>query len=368
MATYQYWSSGGASGSAGYLSCDNVTITDTITLGSEFAILMRAKTYLAGNGVDSYLVQSASFQQDAHWSPITVNNATTFYVPAYGRWSDYSSLVGFTIPGTVDAVMECKLKVPILTPIIGGGGTGTIDTTPTGTGEPGVIGAIDNGEVSGEYLTLNFEGTDGATTYLEESHGYSPLTNDLCEIDTAQHHTGLSSLLLKQNGYIDYYGFHVSSIGFIWSFDIMFSAALTGGDLIYIEGKSSEGHSISITFNSTGLMMFYGPFYSHGIYALNVWHNFEIRIPNRTTVIVLVNGIERCRDVATHNMMDGFNYVAFGNYTHHSNADVWLDNISVRSYVPALDITSVTSTETITVTDNSLIQAGDTITITGTSA
>jgi hypothetical protein len=132
MATYLYWSSGGVSASARHISVDNMTITQAVTFTTDFLALMRCKVFFAGNGVDSYLVQSAYVTQDTHSVAMKVNGATTFYVPAYGRWSDYSSIAGFTVPGTADFVTVVKFNVPMLIPITTGG-------TQTGPSVPGVV-------------------------------------------------------------------------------------------------------------------------------------------------------------------------------------------------------------------------------------
>jgi hypothetical protein len=380
MATYQYWSSGGVSGSAGYLSCDNLTITDTITLGSEFATLMRAKIYLAGNGVDSYLVQSASFQQDVHRSPITVNNATTFYVPAYGRWSDYSSLVGFTIPGTVDAVMECKLKVPILIPITG---------DSTGTGEPGIIGAIDDGKDINK-LTLNFEGVDGATTFTEDSQHLTPAVSSLVEIDTAKYRLGASSLKMPPGSSLAYTVPGILQDSFSLTAYFLYTGSLTSEYAIDFElnmypGVAGKYESIWFEFGVSSEQRIYirswfsddidthfmGSFSHLTTFVENTWYKVEA-VVREGYWIFLVDDVQ----VATFGT--GVRPTGYLNYLHiytpelgmhgdPSESIFWLDSVAITNSYP-LDTTSVTSTETITVTDNSLIQAGDTITITGTSA
>ncbi len=50
-----------------------------------------------------------------------------------------------------------------------------------------------------DWLTLNFQGADGATSWTEEAQGLTPDTSTLCELDTAQAYTGTSSLLLVGN-------------------------------------------------------------------------------------------------------------------------------------------------------------------------
>jgi hypothetical protein len=403
MATYQYWSSGAVSGSAGYLSCDNLTITDTITLGSEFATLMRAKIYLAGNGVDSYLVQSASFQQDVHRSPITVNNATTFYVPAYGRWSDYSSLVGFTIPGTVDAVMECKLKVPILIPIIGGGGDVPIDPTPSGSPSPGVISYIDDGTTGIEsgktLLCLNFEGADGATTWTEEAQGLVPSESYGSELDTATLLSPISSdgalVYLSPLDISNDFTFHgwVRINGIAAATADTYYYLIIGtepeGAFLFFQWAGGASNNVYMTLYAKNDTMIFDGVVMNNPFSDQVWTHIAFVQRGQNTIFFIDGQVVRIWTSAIvdpfgqgHHLTGPNNFTL---YTHSHTATKfnfdafelvnyakWITNFTPPTSAPPIDTpvdtTSVTSTETITVTDNSLIQAGDTITITGTSA
>ena len=51
--------------------------------------------------------------------------------------------------------------------------------------------------MANEVLILNFEGADGAPSWTEEAQGLEPAIHDNCELDTAQHYAGNSSLLFK---------------------------------------------------------------------------------------------------------------------------------------------------------------------------
>lgn len=123
------WSSGD-----GYITLNNESITQSLYLTDSIG-QGTVRIWFDGNGIDSYLVQSAYLQQNGHTVPVKVGGATTFYIPALGRWSDYSSTTLFDLPGTVSLVCTFKLKVPILVPIITGGAitTGTVTAVDDGS-------------------------------------------------------------------------------------------------------------------------------------------------------------------------------------------------------------------------------------------
>lgn len=77
-----------------------ITATVTQTLSVTVAV-PSARFWLAGNGVSSVLATSATLSQGSKSIPITVNGATSFYIPATGRWSDYASIADFDLPGNV---------------------------------------------------------------------------------------------------------------------------------------------------------------------------------------------------------------------------------------------------------------------------
>jgi hypothetical protein len=80
-----------------------------------------ARFWFPGNGVDSYLVMSAKITQGALSTSLRVSGKTSFYVPREGRWSDWASITNFALPGSV-----------IFTFSVGN----TSDKIPTTTKEP----------------------------------------------------------------------------------------------------------------------------------------------------------------------------------------------------------------------------------------
>lgn len=85
--------------------------TQTVSLKST----PTAKFWFPGNGVDSYLVASASITQGSLSTPVKVNGKTSFYVPKEGRWSDWVSIANFALPGDVVfafSIASLSSKIP----------------------------------------------------------------------------------------------------------------------------------------------------------------------------------------------------------------------------------------------------------------
>ena len=61
----------------------------------------RVKVWLEGNQHSAYTVNGAFLVQGSVSVAVTVNGHTSFQVPALGRWSDEASTTRFTLPGTV---------------------------------------------------------------------------------------------------------------------------------------------------------------------------------------------------------------------------------------------------------------------------
>ena len=126
--------------SDGFYPLETLTVTQTISLTAinpAGGAVTRAKVWFAGNGTDAYLVRSAYIQQGSVTIPVTVNGAGEFYVPAYGRWSDYFSTSALTLPASVSFCSAVSLSVPLLIPIIGG------------TSDEGTVLGVVNEDLSG---------------------------------------------------------------------------------------------------------------------------------------------------------------------------------------------------------------------------
>jgi hypothetical protein len=361
---------------------DGSVTTDTIlTLDSNYVALMRCKVFFPGNGVDAYTVLSAFFTQDTHSVAVKVNGATTFQVPAFGRWSDYSSIAGFTVPGDIHLLTTCKYQVPIYTNEDGGGtDPADVPVTPQkdGTG-------IGNGTT---LLCLNFEGEDGATTWTEEAQGLTPDSYVLYEhvgvrgfqLTTTVKKFGISSVTAELTGAESQNSFcytipsaedgDFTLHGWVrikqvvwtsskaWKFKIYFGTNMNHGVSFYNgpgvdQNPTTEGTFHHVAIIRSGSEILYA--FDGGIYQTDN----DVFVPSHLTIQFLDFLPTPC---GSQVWLDAFELV---NYAK------WTTNFTPPLFPPPLDnpiVTEITSTETITVTDNSLIQAGDTITITGVSA
>lgn len=158
MGNFLYYgvrSSGVFNAGDGYVECDHQEITQTLSVEAVTALgvpVTQIKVFLAGNGADSYLVNSAVVRQGAVSVPVLVNGASSFYVPAFGRWSDYLPTTGFTLPGNVDFITTVSLKVPIMIPIVGG--SGPVNRSPIGPAVTAAVGSVytDPGTITDYFL------------------------------------------------------------------------------------------------------------------------------------------------------------------------------------------------------------------------
>lgn len=89
----------------------NITTHQTLYLGSG---VNNIKVYFQGDGCASYLVTSSTLTQGSKSVNVKCLGKTSFYVPAYGRWSDTISTVGFTIPGYVTLNVAVIGDVPTI--------------------------------------------------------------------------------------------------------------------------------------------------------------------------------------------------------------------------------------------------------------
>lgn len=125
------------------------SMTQTVYLSKMTAF----RNFFAGNGVDSYLVASATLTQGSKTVAFGVGGKTSFYVPKDGRWSDWVSVADFSLPGYVTytvAVANVAQKLPV---------------APTNPTVPVPVGAIeyvlpieempvvDLDEEAGDYIT-----------------------------------------------------------------------------------------------------------------------------------------------------------------------------------------------------------------------
>jgi hypothetical protein len=90
----------------------STTVNQTVSLEDT----NEARFWFAGNGVNSYLVSSASITQGGLTTQVKVKERTSFYVPKEGRWSDWVSISNFSLPGEVTfsvTMANVSQKIPV---------------------------------------------------------------------------------------------------------------------------------------------------------------------------------------------------------------------------------------------------------------
>jgi predicted transglutaminase-like cysteine proteinase len=107
----------------------NVGLTQTVYLQ---AVGTSTRIWLAGNGSSAYMVKSAVLTKGTASIVVKVNGHTSFQVPALGRWSDYVSTAGFTLPGNATLSTVVSGEVPII--YLGSTGGGIAWTPAVATG------------------------------------------------------------------------------------------------------------------------------------------------------------------------------------------------------------------------------------------
>jgi hypothetical protein len=327
----------------------------------------KAKFFFRGTGTIAYRIVSATARQGTISIPILVNGATTFYVPPSGRWSDLFSTTSFTLPGNVSifTIGEGGI-IPLSDDAITGG---SLDGT--------VLGEEQQETIEKDALfRLRFEGVQGATTWLEDI-GIAALDyNQDMAIDTTKHYSGVSSLkYLTDYSEVAYEDLVIPN-DFRYKCNFYYDGVNSTNseefNLIYISNHTSW-FSVGVYFNDSDeeVFAFWGDannvffkYESPNTITRNAWHELEITSMGRV-IVLKIDGYPICGHRANEdNPFIDMNYFMLWGYATYN---VWIDNIEFKALSP-YEITSIVSTETITITDNSLIQAGDTITITGVSA
>jgi hypothetical protein len=396
---------------SGIVSVENASISQNIALASTDAAgnaVVRARLFFAGNGVDSYLVKSSYVTDGTNTVPVKISGASTFYIPAFGRWSDYFSTASFTLLATVSFVSILDLKVPLLMPGIGGNQSGESAVGAVTTTEQAYDGDINAPKES--FLCLNFNGINGATSWEEEAQGISPsFYNEQGvdgALDTSSAKFGTASLKMvatdmcynKKIGYIlpigiigdfTYHGFiKVSGTNNFVNNDFYWAAELKGdgGNQVTFRCNPSNGNiEPNIYFATSGVIIQYSddvpiPFIE------GQQHHFCI-IFKGNTIMYAVDGLIKGRWTTTDNSPNTGLYKAYfhiyrllSGEPFQVNYDAWelvnyakWDNnftpptMAPPSKVPELETISITSIFTVTVTNNDLVDVGDTITITKTN-
>jgi len=209
-----------------------------------------------------------------------------------------------------------------------------------------------------DILKLNFEGTDGATTWVEEAQSLTPENVvGKCIIDTAQYFDGTSSLELNYEQtfvnelwipekrvvytisnieadfeYTVYFRFHGVDSEQLFSpiilydtegaayFDVDFYD--DGSDLhCWIGGTDSLDNEIGTTYDELNT------------FTADVWHKLYVKVLDRD-IVVEVDDVEIVTLTATmDDPLLGVNTIEFNNYSSGTGNSVWLDKILMSNGV-----------------------------------
>lgn len=340
------------------------------------AVGTTVKVWLAGNGSSTYKIKSAVLTQGSVSVPVTVNGQTSFQVPALGRWSDYVSTTGFTLPGNV-TLTTCVLgEVPIINMNHGGDGTDY---------QPGTVSGIEpGGDIAPEYgdvFLLNFEGIDGSTDIVEEINNTPIYMNVGCEIDTSQYFSGTSSLLMIPTqgpvGSMFYGGlyfvpistFNTSDFSFSFYFrlsnfttrdttasdDFRVGLGCAAGSINLMIGANNKFY-LSIADNSNALW----EYEIDNPYTQDSWHKVEFKVQDGY-YSVLVNDILIGSSIPDPQVISGTIslMLTLARFEYGDVPKAWVDAVSINSAIPAINFNTteeITSVETIDVRSSNLIQ------------
>jgi hypothetical protein len=108
----------GPSGMGSGTTTATSSASQTIQLAAwenDWWVLGNIKFWFAGNGVSSYLVNSARLIQGSRNIPIKMGGQQSFYVPPAGRYSDEIYIGDFTVPGTATVTITFSETVTLPT-------------------------------------------------------------------------------------------------------------------------------------------------------------------------------------------------------------------------------------------------------------
>lgn len=279
-----YTGSGAYSTGDGYITLNNETLEQTIS----FTTGPSTRIWFAGNGVDSYLVQKAWLEQGVITREVLCNGSESFYVPAYGRYSDFFSINDFSLPGDATLYTTVKLKAPYLAPIIGDSYGRNEPAVSIGEDPDnildystyGFINVSDNSLIAeGDTITITHAGgTDVFTftsTFTEEPYSITIGANDIATKDNIQR---AINKVCGGNYRVseEFYGLHFEGKEGSHDFIESVSGRRLGWDLYWGTGKLEITSEKAYTGNSclvTGIT-------ERAAFDSELWDNFESTYEN----------------------------------------------------------------------------------------
>lgn len=347
-------------------------------LGLNYA---KVRVWFAGNGIGSYRINSAYFDQDPVFVPITVNGALSFEVPAFGRWSDYVSTTALDLEFGLDFVTVARQNIPMLYRIT--------DGVQSSDSYPGTAMLVDQ-EVDPEtsYLILNFEGADGSTDFVDEAQDLTGTYSSNIAIYTTKRKVGQSSLRILW-GARDFGYNAIPNMGaaneFSLTFRYLYSDVLRENteyleiDLYdYTANKAYIQYRIwgpTVTDGPTGTITakvwntdntkIYDESYAYTIKPANTWQKVEIRVSENTVKFIFNDEIIATSSTGTIADIDSL-WIYSNLVEHTTTMYAYIDSLRIDNMgqpEPVIDTYEVVSTATITISDNSQVVASDTVTI-----
>lgn len=324
----------------------NASLQQTIYLQ---AVGTTVKLWIPGNGISAYTIQSASLSQGSVLVPVKVNGHTGFQVPALGRWSDYISTTGFTLPGNVTLTICVLGEVPIF------------DLTSISVSQPNTVENIGSGTVVLNSTCASLSGWEQIVVGGEPVQDVIANTNGFlfdataiengvvvycgCGIDLAPHSAlfsvALAVNLLEGDTCAFFFAYHVIS-GYMVTLSLRF-------------GSSQNGLFLSVDGDAELIPATAGLVKQGELQTWRVDYDGHDRV-----AYIYLNGVF----IAESDFI--FNYGGTS-----STGQLWLEiSRSSKAYLRSISIiesivdrAEMTHTATISVLDNSLIADGDTITI-----
>jgi len=315
-----------------------LTATVTQTLSVTVAV-PSARFWLAGNGVSSVLATSATLSQGSKSIPITVNGATSFYIPATGRWSDYASIADFDLPGNVTISISFPEEVPIAT-----FGDNTDPDDPVVVSvieEDRRISPIIDIPAQGVLLfDLQFEGT------LNDSvNGLAPTTQIGCSLTTEHKKFGSYGLKLDGGNMELIYELSPSFIEDILSDDFTLHYFISMGDNAWLH--------VAVVYAKT-ITGFDSNYYVEGVRFHNQFYTYEELVFSLSTDFIITKLTPQTQ------YWDCFQII---------RGQVWTENFTPPTApiaaLPKVEVTEITFDSTITLTSNP--SPGDTLILKGGS-
>ncbi|MFA5457338.1 MAG: hypothetical protein WC261_06880 [Synergistaceae bacterium] len=313
------------------------------------AVGTTVKLWIPGNGISAYTIQSASLSQGSVLVPVKVNGHTGFQVPALGRWSDYISTTGFTLPGNVTLTICVLGEVPIF------------DLTSISVSQPNIVENIGSGTVVLNSTCASLSGWEQIVVGGEPVQDVIANTNGFlfdataiengvvvycgCGIDLAPHSAlfsvALAVNLLEGDTCNFFFAYHVIS-GYMVTLSLRF-------------GSSQNGLFLSVDGDPELIPATAGLVKQGELQTWRVDYDGHDRV-----AYIYLNGVF----IAESDFI--FNYGGTGSTGQlrleiSRSSKAYLRSISIIESI--VDRAEMTHTATISVLDNSLIADEDTITI-----